>query len=268
MAKWLWDRLARTKQRCYALRNRIYPENVWPGEIYVQDIRDHGGGALLEVGCGWRADTLKRVADRFERCVGVDPDLQNAKHEDPRIELIAGDAANLPFPDATFDVVANTNTAEHLPDPVAVFRECARVLKPGGVMIIQTVNQWMPVIAAARILPHSVRQILNRAASGTAERDTFPTYYRANSRRNLARAMQAAGFEVVDLRYLPHHPHYFMFSYIVYRVAVSVEQFMRRNNLMPWTWALLHGIFRKPVTAAPEGAGAHHEVATSGAGRP
>jgi ubiquinone/menaquinone biosynthesis C-methylase UbiE len=42
----------------------------------------------------------------------------------------SGDA--LPFPDATFDLVALLDTVEHIPDELGVFAECARVLKPGG----------------------------------------------------------------------------------------------------------------------------------------
>jgi len=52
----------------------------------------------------------------------------------------SGDA--LPFPDATFDLVALLDTVEHIPDELGVFTECARVLKPGGVLLV-TVPAYM-----------------------------------------------------------------------------------------------------------------------------
>ena len=52
----------------------------------------------------------------------------------------SGDA--LPFPDATFDLVALLDTVEHIPDELGVFAECARVLKPGGVLLV-TVPAYM-----------------------------------------------------------------------------------------------------------------------------
>lgn len=48
------------------------------------------------------------------------------------------DAENMEFADNSFDVVVSHNVFEHLPDPVAVMREVARVLKPGGVAHIHT----------------------------------------------------------------------------------------------------------------------------------
>lgn len=64
------------------------------------------------------------------RICGVDLDprvVDNPMLDEGKI----ADAGGIPYPDATFDVVFADNVLEHLPDPLAVFRELARVLKRG-----------------------------------------------------------------------------------------------------------------------------------------
>ncbi len=58
------------------------------------------------------------------------------------VTTVQGSGDHLPFPDETFDLVALLDTVEHIPDELGVFAECARVLKPGGVLIV-TVPAYM-----------------------------------------------------------------------------------------------------------------------------
>lgn len=53
----------------------------------------------------------------------------------------------LPFPDAAFDAVVCTVSVEYLTQPFAVFREIARVLAPGGRLIVSFSNRWFPTKA-------------------------------------------------------------------------------------------------------------------------
>jgi hypothetical protein len=119
---------------------------------------------------------------------------------DPRVvdnpmldEGPVADAGGIPDPDATFDLVFADNVLEHRPDPLTVFREIARVLKPGGVFPFKTPNKthYMPTIA--RLTPHRFHQFVNRIR-GRAEADTFPTRYRANTYSAVQRLAAASGF--------------------------------------------------------------------------
>jgi len=53
----------------------------------------------------------------------------------------------LPFPDASFEVVLNTVSVQYLTNPIEIFREARRVLKPGGVYIVSFSNRMFPTKA-------------------------------------------------------------------------------------------------------------------------
>lgn len=69
------------------------------------------------------------------RLVGLElsaSQLEAARRNHPELELVQGDAAHMPFPDASFDRVHCSWLLEHVRDPVAILREVRRVLAPGG----------------------------------------------------------------------------------------------------------------------------------------
>lgn len=51
---------------------------------------------------------------------------------------------NLPFPDGSFDAVINTVSVDYLTSPVEVFREAARILRPGGLFLVIFSNRMFP----------------------------------------------------------------------------------------------------------------------------
>jgi len=61
--------------------------------------------------------------------------LQAGQQESIKLEQV--DAKDLPYADGTFDVVMSNSIVHHIPEPLAVLREMARVLKPGGTMFVR-----------------------------------------------------------------------------------------------------------------------------------
>ncbi|HEY6650141.1 MAG TPA: methyltransferase domain-containing protein, partial [Mycobacterium sp.] len=59
----------------------------------------------------------------------------------PRVEMLHGNLAELPLPDAAVDVVVNFQVIEHLWDQGQFVAECFRVLRPGGALLISTPNR-------------------------------------------------------------------------------------------------------------------------------
>ncbi len=89
-----------------------------------------GGGILLELAHGRGVRVLAGV-DPSEASVAW---MQARRDRLPESELrlVIGVVERLPFPDATFDVVASTNTVYFWPDLGRAFSELYRVLRPGG----------------------------------------------------------------------------------------------------------------------------------------
>ena len=109
---------------------------AWAGPVAdAAGIR--AGDKVLDVGCG--TGVLAREAHRRVgqegQAVGLDLNqgmLAVAARAEPNVEWRRGDAASLPFEDASFDVVVSQFALMYFPDRVASLREMWRTLAPGG----------------------------------------------------------------------------------------------------------------------------------------
>ena len=92
------------------------------------------GHATLEVGCG-EGRVARDLAARGHRVTGVDTSptlLRYAREAHAEGEYVVADAAALPFPDASFELVVAFNSLMDVEDMPGAVREAARVLTPEG----------------------------------------------------------------------------------------------------------------------------------------
>jgi ubiquinone/menaquinone biosynthesis C-methylase UbiE len=111
------------------------PENQQKVKGRLEQLRrDVPGGKLLDIGCG-TGFIIHLAADVFDEIHGVDitPEMM-AQVDKSRgnITLHEASAEKLPFDDASFDAITAYSFLDHLEDVSAMFREAARVLRPGG----------------------------------------------------------------------------------------------------------------------------------------
>ena len=115
------------------------------------------GGRVLEVGCGG-GNALPVLAERCRpsRLTGLDLDVASLTRAARRLqearieaELVEGDVRDLPFPDASFDLVVDFGTCYHVARPEHALSEIERVLASGGLLVHET--------RASQLLAHPVR---------------------------------------------------------------------------------------------------------------
>lgn len=121
--------------------------------VRYQDLALRSGMRLLDLGCGGGRHAYE-AARRGAAVVAVDTEAAEledvaatfsslaADTEFPG-RVVAGDAVELPFPDASFDRVIAAEVLEHLVDDAAGMAELARVLRPDGILAV-TVPAWLP----------------------------------------------------------------------------------------------------------------------------
>lgn len=96
----------------------------------------------LDVGCG-EGRFCRMLAKHGVRTTGIDPTkalIAEAKARDPAGTYLEADAAKLPLEDATFDLVVSCLSLVDIPNAAAAIAEMARVMRPGGRLLIANSN--------------------------------------------------------------------------------------------------------------------------------
>lgn len=126
------------------LRDAVLGSIPWRGDERVLDVGC--GHGLMLLGAAKRVPRGSAVGLDLWRSVDqanntAEATMRNARAEGvaERVELVNGDARELPFPDASFDVVLSSWAVHNIPDAEGrerAVREIARVVKPGGIVRI------------------------------------------------------------------------------------------------------------------------------------
>jgi phosphatidylethanolamine/phosphatidyl-N-methylethanolamine N-methyltransferase len=196
-----------TLQKAYARWAPVY--DLVFGAVFDRGRRaaiaaaDRVGGRILEVGVG--TGISLPCYSRDNRIVGIDLSeamLKKARHRAATLPLDnvetleVMDAEHLSFPDAAFDVVVATHVISTVPNPEAALDECARMLRPGGEMVL------VSRVGADAGLRRSVERLLQPVARRLGWRTEFPWH------RFARWAERRSDVRLVERRPLPPFGHF------------------------------------------------------------
>jgi 2-polyprenyl-6-hydroxyphenyl methylase / 3-demethylubiquinone-9 3-methyltransferase len=146
-----WDE----RSPLHALRSCLNPARLeYFAAAFAAQGLDPAGKVIIDVGCGGGL-MAEEIARLGATVVGVDPSavsIATARAHAARgglaIDYRVGPGERLPAGDACADVVYCLDVLEHVTDPGEVIRETARVLRPGGLFLFDTINRtWLSRMA-------------------------------------------------------------------------------------------------------------------------
>ena len=169
---------AHSRQRCQEAL-KYYAGRKFYDSLYYEMVQKYlrHGQRVLDAGCGHDLRSCKHLSDA-SFVVGID--LASHSDTDNRRSPfgVRGDISRMPFPAQASNMVISRSVVEHLPNPVAVFREFRRVLRPGGKVVVITPNKYDYVSIIAALTPYWVHRRLVSRIFPVTEEDDFASLSR------------------------------------------------------------------------------------------
>jgi 2-polyprenyl-3-methyl-5-hydroxy-6-metoxy-1,4-benzoquinol methylase len=148
-------------------------------------------GVIVDVGCG-SGRLRAALAGRAARYVGVDA----VRHDGfpAGAELVAADLDRepIPLPDGAADAAVALETIEHLENPRQLVRELARVVRPGGVVVVSTPNQRSLL---------SLLTLVTKGRFNAFQEADYPAHRTALLDVDLARIAAECGLTDIEIRF-------------------------------------------------------------------
>jgi len=190
------------------------------------------GGAALDLGCG-PGVLLPSLLERCSSVAAVDvsPEmLERARTAiagrpgADRVSISLGSADAIPFGDRSFDVVTCIGVISYWPNTEKGLAEVARVLRPGGTLILQASNIVAPHEIEDRLLKHPYQRIVTRL-TGRDIRDTADLRLKAFYPPRLDARLEQAGLIPVDRRF--------------YDFQIPLLRYLSRDRAQRWASSLM-----------------------------
>jgi len=182
-------------------------------------------GLALDLGCGKYSYAMP--SRQFGRqVIGMDmcPALRHNTWVSCRV---TGDVYHIPLPANSIDLIVMRFMMEHLERPLAAMREIARVLRPGGKLLVLTPNRRHYVAQIALLTPDWFhRWYLGRR--GHPQEVSFPTLYRANTPGVLRKLAERVGLGLTELKICEGPPGYLDVCWLAFLLGVAYERLVNR----------------------------------------
>ncbi|MDX6407402.1 MAG: hypothetical protein QOE13_473 [Gaiellaceae bacterium] len=176
-----------------------------------------GDEKLLDAGCG-NGGVARLLRQRVREVIGVDVEAASAWREEPGLTFTVADAEQLPFADASFDVVHSKDSLHHMESPERALAEYRRVLKPAGSALIVEANRFNPIF-----YPHMTLALGHEHFS------------RRRFRALVSAVFPAARFGSFEAHYVPQLEHALALQHFV---EEALERFAPARRLLSYNFAV------------------------------
>lgn len=177
-------------------------------------------GELLEVGCA-RGHLLVELEQRGWQTTGVDVSEASVAEALRRVagEVRRGEPGQVGLQEGSFDRVLLFDVLAHLPQPRSTLADLAALLKPGGELVLSTVDEHWPLVP---FFLRGFRAFPQRTA-GLRDEMYEGQHYCYFGRHNVGRLLEAAGLELIEVRPLePISTRLFLHQYGLAKRAAMI----------------------------------------------
>lgn len=203
------------EQVYWRTRSFVAPEVRNSQYAYAERLRsilDAGSGRWLDIGCGhdflppWMRGHERGLNLERWSVTGIDMDARAIARHRGLTHRVIGTGEQLPFDDNAFDLITANMVVEHVQAPNRLFAEISRILAPGGRVIIHTPNVHGYSTVIARLLPERALAPMSRLLLGRKAEDVYPTFYRANSVKDLRNLAVGNGLRIEECELINSTP--------------------------------------------------------------
>lgn len=236
------------KQLVTNLKHRFYAKHITPREEFLAEVKkridktsvvlDYGAGRGRNDVANFKADAAEVHATDIDEAVLSNPYVHEAR-------LIKDN--KIPYSDNFFDVVYCLYVLEHIENPLLVFSEIHRVLKPGGYFMALTPSAMHYISLVARLTPHSFHEFAVEKTTGRKGGDTFPTYYRANTEWEIKKLANEVNLAVGKILMKENWPIRLSFHPITYLMGVGYERLVTAFHPLRHFRGNIIVVLHKPV---------------------
>jgi SAM-dependent methyltransferase len=145
------------KYSAAVLKDKFYGKGwIHPYKVYESAILEHisSKNVVLDAGCGRTAPVLQKLVEHGKYLIGIDVCGLHKAQENKSLYLLRSYLQTISLKNNSVDVVISRSVLEHVENPIIVYWEINRVLKPGGYFIFLTPNFYDYASILAKLIPN------------------------------------------------------------------------------------------------------------------
>lgn len=185
------------------------------------------GQVVVDIGGGKECPFLRFITDREAHCViALDCSPEELRANAEIENKVVADAAgpSLPFASHSVDLVVSRSVVEHLPDNEAFFKNCAEVLRPGGMLVHTFPGRFAPFAMLNQILPNwTTRRLIRIFHPQWIDSCGYPAHYDLCYYSAIRDVLHREGFRDAQFTFRYYQSIYFDFCLPLYLVMLAYD---------------------------------------------